>query len=365
MAAPHIVGQPGHPAGIPNPRFTGHGIWGMRKANYVAAVPGGLAAQLAADGYYAPGNPPPLAVPGAVVNPAQELFGGGAWNTTGTQPPTGVPFGAHPVKIPPPLAAPGWQHVATLVLRFRHYPTPAAIAAGAPVVPAAVAAVAGRATRLVWRVRPAAPLPLLPPPRWAGCLDWDPQHDAAHAAPAGLLGGPGLQLPHPWQHRCVVQQQDPATARWEDVGHVNMAEDSSDCYASNARCPLDAASGFPAGTPDFRAPGLVVGLLVHLLGAPAAGLQPTLAWLRLVLEYDPGYFVEENDHNSHVFMRVFLPPGAPYPAHALALPGASPFHDALLFMLKLQNPVPAPPGAAPPAPPPGHDPFWRYIYYMH
>ena len=127
--------------------------------------------------------------------------------------------------------------------------------------------------------------------------------------------------------------------------------------------------GIPPGTPDFRAPGLVLGLLVNLVGAPAAGLQPTLAGfgVRFAVEYDPGYFTEENDHNSHVFMRIFLPPGAPYPAHALAQPGASPFHDTVLFMLKLQNPVPAaPPGAAPPpAPPPGHDPFWRYIYYMH
>ena len=34
-------------------------------------------------------------------------------------------------------------------------------------------------------------------------------------------------------------------------------------------------------------------------------------------------------------------------------------YDALMFMNKLQNPFPAPPGAAPP------DPFWRYIYYMY
>ena len=62
-----------------------------------------------------------------------------------------------------------------------------------------------------------------------------------------------------------------------------------------------------------------------------------------------------------------LPSGHPPTVHALAQPGASPFHDTVLLMLKLQNPVPAaPPGAAPPpAPPPGHDPFWRYIYYMH
>ena len=371
MAAFNIVGQPGGPAGVPDPRRTGHGIWGMRKAGFPPVLPAGagLAAQLFADGYYTPGNPPHLAVPGAVANPALELFGGGAWNTTGTQPPTGVPFGAHPVKIPPPLAAPGWQHVATLVLRFCHDPTPAALNAGAPVVPP-VAAVAGRATRLVWRVRPAAPPPLLPPPpKWAGCVNWHPLHDATHAIPAGLPPGPGPQLVHPWQHRCVVEQQDPATMLWEDVGHVNMGEDPSNCYASNGRCPLDAASGFPPGTPDFHAPGLVLGLLVNLVGAPAAGLQPTLAGfgVRFAVEYDPGYFTEENDHNSHVFMRVFLPPSAPYPAHALAQPGASPFHDTVLLMLKLQNPVPAaPPGAAPPpAPPPGHDPFWRYIYYMH
>lgn len=119
-AAPfNNVGQPGNPAGIPNPRLTGHGIWGMRRRDFPINVAPAL--QLAADGYYTPGNPPPLAAPGnlAVVNPALDLFGSAAWNTTGTMPPTGVPFGAHPVKIPPPLgAAPGWQHVATLVLRL-------------------------------------------------------------------------------------------------------------------------------------------------------------------------------------------------------------------------------------------------------
>ena len=366
MAAPvpHQIGQPGNPAGIPNPRVTRHGIWGMRKANY-APVQGGLAAQLLADGYYPPGVPPPLAAPGAVANPAQELFGGGAWNSTGTQPPTGVPFGAHPVKLPPPLAAPGWQHVATLVLRFRHYPTPAAIAAGIPAVPP-VAAVAGRPTRLVWQVRLADPYlqPALPH-RWAGCVNWAPQHDAAHAAPAGL-GGVG-QLPHPWQHRCVVQQQpDPKVPTvWIDVGHINMGENAQNCYASNGWCPIDAAAGFPPGTADFRAPGLVLGLLVHLVGAPAAGLQPTLAFLRHAVEYDPGYFTDENVHNSHVFMRLFAPPGLPYPIpHAAPQPGASPFHDLLLLMLRLQNPIPPPPGVAP-APPAGHNPFWRYIYYMH
>jgi len=144
-----------------------------------------------------------------------------------------------------------------------------------------------------------------------------------------------------------------------------MGENAQNCYASNGWCPIDVASGFPPGTADFRAPGLVLGLLVHLVGAPAAGLQPTLAFLRHAVEYDPGYFTDENVHNSHVFMRLFTPPGLPYPIpHAAPQPGASPFHDLLLFMLKLQNPIPPPPGVAP-APPAGHNPFWRYIYYMH
>ena len=350
---PMIVGNPGHPAGIPNPQATGHGLFGMRKAHFGPALgPAGA-------GYYPPGIPPPLAVPGAVANPAVELFGQGVANATGTQPATGVPFGAHPLKVPPPLAAPGWQHLVTLVLRFRHYPTPAAIMAGAPAGPyirVPVAAVAGRSTRLVWRVRLANPhlLPQLPQ-CWEGCAtNWAAQHDATHAAPAGLVF-PGAPL-HPWQHRCVVQQQDPATGLWIDVGHINMGESGSDCYSSSPYCPLDAASGFPPVTEPYRAPGLVLGLLEHLVGAPAAGLQPTLAFLRHGVEYNPGYFTEENNFESHVFMRIFAPPGHAYPAHALPAPGASPFHDGLLFALKLLNP---------PAPAPGHNPFWRYCYYMH
>jgi hypothetical protein len=173
-------------------------------------------------------------------------------------------------------------------------------------------------------------------------------------------------LPRPWQHRCVVEQRDPVTLVWSDVGHVNMGEDADDCYASNAWCPLDGASGFPLGTPAFCAPGLVLGLLQHLVGAPAAGLQPTLAHLRHAVEYDPGHFTEENGFNSHVYMRIFVPPNHPYPVpHAGPQPGASLFHDLLLFGLKLQNPLPAPPGVAPPVPPAGHHPFWRFIYYMH
>jgi hypothetical protein len=104
---------------------------------------------------------------------------------------------------------------------------------------------------------------------------------------------------------------------------------------------------------------------VGLVGAPAAGLQPALAHLRHAVEYDPGHFTEENHHNSHIHMRIFVPPAHPYPVpHAGPQPGASPFHDLLLFILKLQNPIPPPPGVAP-APPAGHNPFWRYIYYMH
>jgi hypothetical protein len=59
-------------------------------------------------------------------------------------------------------------------------------------------------------------------------------------------GGPGL--PRPWQHRCVVEQRDPVTLVWSDVGHVNMGKDADDCYASNAWCPIDGASGAAIGT---------------------------------------------------------------------------------------------------------------------
>ena len=83
-----IPGNPGHPAGLPDAR-AGSGIWGMRKLNFPAAGPN-------PEGYYQPGLPPPLAIPGA-ANPL-ELYGGGLANSTGTQPPTGVPFGAHPLK---------------------------------------------------------------------------------------------------------------------------------------------------------------------------------------------------------------------------------------------------------------------------
>ncbi len=129
------------------------------------------------------------------------------------------------------------------LLRCCHYPTPAAILAGVTLV----AAVAGRQTRLAWRVRLAPPNapPLPQTPRWFGCVDWLPQHDAIHAPPALLAGLVGPPLPRPWQHLCVVEQLDPVTLVWSDVRHVNMGEDADDCYASNAWCPIDGASGAP------------------------------------------------------------------------------------------------------------------------
>ena len=100
------------------------------------------------------------------------------------------------------------------------------------------------------RVRLAPPNapPLPPPPRWFGCVDWLPQHDAIHAPPALLAGLVGPPLPRPWQHRCVVEQLDPVTLVWSDVGHVNMGKDADDCYASNAWCPIDGASGAAIGS---------------------------------------------------------------------------------------------------------------------
>jgi hypothetical protein len=38
------------------------------------------------------------------------------------------------------------------------------------------------------------------------------------------------------------------TLVWSDVGHVNMGKDADDCYASNAWCPIDGASGAAIGT---------------------------------------------------------------------------------------------------------------------
>ena len=200
MAA--IPGNPGHPAGLPDAR-AGSGIFGMRKRNFGPAP----AAGPIEDGYYQPGLPPPLAIPGAVANPA-ELYGGGLANSTGTQPPTGVPFGAHPLKQPP---LHGREHVATVVLRFYHYPAPA-LPLNAPMTPAALA---GLPTRLVWQVRVLDPFAQNPrPAAWQGCVAWAPALDGTHAAMAaaaaaagagagGAAAGPAAPIVRPWQHRCV------------------------------------------------------------------------------------------------------------------------------------------------------------------
>ena len=385
MAA--IPGNPGHPAGLPDAR-AGCGIFGMRKRNFGPAP----AAGPIADGYYQPGLPPPLAIPGAVANPA-ELYGGGLANSTGTQPPTGVPFGAHPLKQPP---LHGREHVATVVLRFYHYPPPA-LPLNAPMIPAALA---GLPTRLVWQVRVLDPFAQNPQPAaWQGCVAWAPALDGTHAAWAAAAGagaggaaaGPAPPIARPWQHRCVVQQQPPHASGgsgWVDVGHISAAETGNGCWHSNGKCPLDALAGYPVGTDAYRAPGFVLGLLRNFVGA--AGFPPLLCAagaanaLRYTVEYDPGHFCEENAYQSHVHMRLFAPAGMAYPAHAGAqpAPAVSPFHDALLHVLRLRNAPPLPFGLAnlPPAaaaglaaavtaplpvPPPGHDPFWRYVYYMH
>jgi len=383
-----IPGNPGHPAGLPDAR-AGYGIWGMRKLGNF-----GPAAGPNPEGYYQPGLPPPLAIPGA-ANPL-ELYGGGLANSTGTQPPTGVPFGAHPLKQ---LNLQGREHVATVVLRFYHYPPPAL----PPNAPMTSAALAGLPTRLVWQVRVLDPFLQNPrPAAWQGCVAWAPALDGAHAAMAaaaaagaglGAAAGPLAPGALPWQHRCVVQQQQPLAtggSGWVDVGHINVAETGNGCWDSNGKCPLDTLAGYPAvGTDAYRAPGMVLGLLRNFVGAQ--GFPPLLCAagaanaLRYTVEYDPGHFCEENAYESHVHMRIFAPAGMAHPAHAGAqpAPALSPFHDALLHVLRLRNAPPPPAGglanlppaqaaalagplAGPlPVPPAGHDPFWRYVYYMH
>jgi len=175
-----------------------------------------------------------------------------------------------------------------------------------------------------------------------------------------------------------------------DVGHINVAETGNGCWDSNGKCPLDTLAGYPAvGTDAYRAPGLVLGLLRNFVGAQ--GFPPLLCAagaanaLRYTVEYDPGHFCDENAYESHVHMRIFAPAGMAHPAHAGAqpAPALSPFHDALLHVLRLRNAPPPPAGglanlppaqaaalagllAGPlPVPPAGHDPFWRYVYYMH